>query len=123
MIGAVDFWYDVTKTPPGPEQDAKKSALSPRVHQLVNSINVQGHKAAYPGKALFLANGAKDDGIDIETVKKFVKDLKPSYEAYPDRLAFLEEPNVGHSVTDRMWSESGQWLVRYLVEKPIRPSR
>src|SRR5215471_18058410 len=31
FIGAVDFWYDVTKTPPGPEQDAKRGALSPRV--------------------------------------------------------------------------------------------
>jgi dienelactone hydrolase len=123
FIGAVDFWYDVTKTPPGPDQDAKRKALSPRVHQLVNSINPQEHKSAYPGKALFMANGAKDDGIDIETIKKFVNDLKPSYEACPDRLAFLEEPNVGHSVTDRMWSEGGQWLVRHLVEKPIRPSR
>src|SRR5262249_50004934 len=24
LIGAVDFWYDVTKTPPGAEQDAKR---------------------------------------------------------------------------------------------------
>jgi dienelactone hydrolase len=123
LIGAVDFWYDVTKTPPGPDQDVKRKALSPRVQQLVNAINPQERKSAYPGKALFLANGAKDDGIDIETIKKFVKDLKPSYETYPDRLAFLEEPNVGHSVTDRMWTEAGQWLVRHLVEKPIRQSR
>ena len=39
MIGAVDFWYDVTKTPPGKEQDAKRDALSPRVRQLVSSID------------------------------------------------------------------------------------
>jgi len=123
LIGAVDFWYDVTKTPPGPDQDAKRKALSPRVQHLVNSINPQERKSAYAGKALFLANGAKDDGIDIETIKTFVKDLKPSYQGYPDRLAFLEEPNVGHSVTDRMWSEAGLWLVRHLVEKPIGSSR
>src|SRR6185369_13808408 len=41
FIGAVDFWYDVTKTPPGADQDAKRNALCPRVHQLVNSINPQ----------------------------------------------------------------------------------
>src|SRR6185369_9395951 len=28
LIGAVDFWYDVTKTPPGAAQDAKRKALS-----------------------------------------------------------------------------------------------
>src|SRR5262245_57836296 len=29
MIGAVDFWYDMTKTPPGPDQDVKRKAFSP----------------------------------------------------------------------------------------------
>jgi dienelactone hydrolase len=123
IIGAVDHWYDVTKTPPGPEQDAKRNALSPRVKQLVNSINSRDHMAALAPKALFFANGAKDDGIDIQTVKSFVKDLQPSYAAYPDRLAFLEEPDLGHSVTDRMWTEGTKWLLRHLVEKPIRSPR
>jgi hypothetical protein len=123
LIGAVDFWWDVTKTAPGPDQDAKRKALSPRVHQLVNSLNPQDRKSAYAPKALFLANGGRDDGIDIASVKKFVKDLKPSYEAHPDRLGFLEVPDVGHSVTDRMWDEGIQWLTRHLVEKPIRSTR
>jgi dienelactone hydrolase len=119
LIGAVDFWYDVTKTPPGKGQDAKRDGLCLRVRQLVNSLEPQDRKAAIAPKALFLANGAKDE-IDIESIKKFVKDLRPSYEAYPDRLNLLEEPNTGHTVTDRMWSEGTQWLIRHLVEKPIR---
>jgi hypothetical protein len=123
LIGAVDFWYDVTKTSPGPDQDAKRKALSPRVRQLVNSLDPQERKSAYAPKALLLANGARDDGIDIESVKKFVKDLRPSYEAHPDRLAFLEEPEGGHAVTDRMWAEGTRWLVRHLVEQPGRSSR
>ena len=123
LIGAVDFWYDVTKTPPGPEQDAKRKALSPRVRQLVDSINPQDRKASIAPKALFLANGARDDGIDIESVRTFVKELRPNYQAHPDRLATLEEPKGGHSVTDRMWSEGKRWLVRHLVEKPVRAAR
>jgi uncharacterized protein len=123
LIGAVDFWYDVTKTPPGADQDARRKALSPRVRELVSSLDPRDRKSAIAPKALLLANGGRDDGIDIESVKKFVKELRPSYEAHPDRLKLLEEPNAGHSVTDRMWSEGTQWLVRHLVEKPIRTSR
>jgi hypothetical protein len=73
-------------------------------------------------KALFLANGARDGGIDIASVRAFVKDLRPSYEAHPDRLMLLEEPDAGHAVTDRMWAEGTKWLLRHLVEKPVRPS-
>src|SRR5262249_41119010 len=105
FIGAVDFWYDVTKTPPGADQDAKRNALSPRVRQLVDSLNPRDRMRAIAPKALFLANGARDGGIDIESVRSFVKDLRPSYEAHADRLTLLEEPNAGHSVTDRMWAE------------------
>jgi hypothetical protein len=122
LIGAVNFWYDVTKTPPGKDQDAKRKALSLRVQQLVNSLDPQDRKAAIAPKALFLANGARDDGIAIASIKKFVKDLRPSYKAHPDRLELLEEPKTGHAVTERMWNEGTRWLVRHLVEKPIRSS-
>ena len=120
LIGAVDFWYDVTKTPPGKTQDAKRSALSLRVRQLVNSLDPQGRKAAIAPKAVLLANGARDDGIAIASIKKFVEDLRPSYKAHPDRLHLLEEPKTGHEVTERMWEEGTQWLLRHLVERPLR---
>jgi dienelactone hydrolase len=122
LIGAVDFWYDVTKTPPGPAQDARRNGLSLRVRQLVSSLDPQARKTAMAPKALFLANGARDQ-IDIESIKKFVKDLRPSYRDYPDRLKLLEEPKTGHSVTEQMWSQGSQWLVRHLVENPIRGPR
>jgi hypothetical protein len=86
-------------------------------------LNPADRKTAIAPKALFLANGARDGGIDIESVKTFVKDLRPSYQAHPDRLALLEEPKAGHTVTDRMWSEGTQWFLRHLVEKPIRSAR
>jgi pimeloyl-ACP methyl ester carboxylesterase len=123
LIGAVDFWYDMTKTPPGKDQDAKRSELSPRVRQLVASLDPKERKAAIAPKALFLANGDRDDGIDIESVRKFVEDLGPSYKGHPDRLKLLEEPKTGHTVTDKMWSEGTKWLVRHLVEKPVRSPR
>ena len=122
LIGAVDFWSDVTKTPAGKEQDAKRAALSPRVRQLVYSLDPLPRKREIAPKALFLANGAKD-AIDIESIKAFVNDLRPSYEAFSERLYLLEEPKTGHTVTDRMWEEGTQWFVRYLLKQPIRQSR
>lgn len=120
LIGAVDFWYDMTKTAPGPEQDARRKALSPRVRQLVASLNPRDRMSAIAPKALFLANGGRDKGIDIQSVKKFVKELQPSYKNYPDRLKLLEEPEVGHSVTDRMWKEGTEWLLRQLPPTKTR---
>jgi hypothetical protein len=123
LIGAVDFWYDVIKIPPGAAQDAKRKALSPRVRQLVASLNPRDRMPAIAPKAVLLANGARDKGIDIQSIKSFVKELGPSYKDHPGRLAFLEEPEVGHTVTDRMWSEATRWLLRHLVERPIRSAR
>jgi dienelactone hydrolase len=123
LIGAVDFWSDMTKTPPGKEQDAKRKALSPRVRELVGSLDPNVRKKAIAPKALFLANGELDDGIAIETVRKFVKELRPSYEKHPERLKLLEVAKTGHTVTNRMWTEGIEWLVRHLVEKPIRSPR
>jgi pimeloyl-ACP methyl ester carboxylesterase len=101
LIGAVAFRYDVTKTLPGKDQHAKRAGLCLRVRPLVSSLDPQDRKAASAPKALFLANGARDE-IDIESIKMFVKDLQPSYTAHPDRLHLLEEPETGHTVTDRM---------------------
>jgi dienelactone hydrolase len=120
LIGAVDFWYDMTKTPPGKEQDAKRKEMSPRVRQLVDSLDPKGRKASIAPKALFLANGDRDDGIDIKSVRAFVKDLGPSYKEHPERLKLLEEPKTGHRVTDKMWTEGTKWLVLHLVEKSAR---
>ena len=33
IVGAVDFWWDVTKTPPGLEQEKRKASYGRRVRE------------------------------------------------------------------------------------------
>ena len=71
-----------------------------------------------PPKALFLASGGRDESIDIESVRRFVTDLEPSYAKDRDRLRFLPFPDAGHGVTEAMWKEAQEWIVRGLQSVP-----
>jgi pimeloyl-ACP methyl ester carboxylesterase len=118
IVGAVDFWWDVTKTRPGPEQEARKASYGPRLRELVASIDPRTRVGRIPPKALFLANGGRDEYIDIESVRRFVADLEPLYGKDRGRLRFLPLPEAGHGVTEAMWKEAQEWIVRGLEKGP-----
>jgi hypothetical protein len=107
LVGAVDFWWDVTKIPPGPEQEAKKASYGPRLRELVDSIDPLPRARKIPPKALFLASGARDGYIAIDSIRKFVKDLEPLYGEARAELRFLEVPEAGHEATGAMWGRHG----------------
>lgn len=77
MVGAVDFWWDVTKLPPGPEQDARRASYGPRLRELVASIDPRPRLAHIPPKALCLLNGQRDGYIDPESIRRFAAELAP----------------------------------------------
>lgn len=118
IVGAVDFWWDVTKIPPGPDQESQKASYSPRLRELVDSIDPKPRFSRIPPKALFIGSGGRDEYIDIESVRRFVADLEPLYEKEPDRLRFLPFPDAGHGVTEAMWKEAQEWIVRGLEKRP-----
>jgi pimeloyl-ACP methyl ester carboxylesterase len=118
IVGAVDFWWDVTKIPPGSEQEARKDSYGPRLRELVASIDPRPRFGRIPPKAVCLINGGRDGYIDIESVRRFVADLTPLYQENPDRLRFLPFAEAGHEVTDAMWKEAQEWIVRNLERKP-----
>lgn len=118
IVGAVDFWWDVTKIPPGPEQEKRKASYGLRVRELVTSIDPKPRLSRIPPKALFLASGGRDEYIDIESVRRFVADLEPLYGKDRDRLRFLPFSNAGHGVTESMWKEAQEWIVRGLEKVP-----
>jgi pimeloyl-ACP methyl ester carboxylesterase len=116
LVGAVDFWWDVTKTPPGPEQERRREGYGPRLRELVASIDPMPRLGKVPPKAVFLSNGGRDGYIDLESIRRAVRDLEPLYAAAGarDRLRLLEVPQAGHEVTGEMWREARGWIVRHL---------
>jgi pimeloyl-ACP methyl ester carboxylesterase len=121
IVGAVDFWWDVTKTPPGPEQESRKASYGPRLRELVASIDPKPRFGRIPPKALFIASGGRDEYIDIESVRRFVADLEPLYKKDRDRLRFLPFSEAGHGVTEAMWKEAKEWIVWGLKKGPSGP--
>jgi hypothetical protein len=122
LCGCVDFWWDVTKLEPGPQQEARIAEFSPRLKQLTASLdsNTPERMDAIAPKALFLVNGTRDRGIDIRSIRKFADAMRPRYTDSPDRFDFFEDEDAGHTFTDAMKEKSTAWLVRHLIEQPIR---
>jgi dienelactone hydrolase len=124
LCGAVDFWWDMAKVEPGPAQVAKIAEFTPRLKQLIGGIdpNVPQRMDAILPKALFLQNGAKDGGIDIRSVRKFADQMRSRYEKekMSDRFDFFEDEEVDHSFSAAMREKGTAFLVRHLIEKPIR---
>jgi len=118
IVGAVDFWWDVTKLRPGPERDARIASYGPRLRELVASIDPRTRLGRIPPKAVFLANAGRDEFIDIESVRRFVADLEPLYGKDRGRLRFLPFPEAGHGVTEAMWKEAQDWIVGGLQQAP-----
>lgn len=118
IVGAVDFWWDVTKIAPGPEQETRKASYGPRLRELVNSIDPKSRADRIAPKALFLASAGRDEYIDIESVRRFAAELEPLYGKNRDRLRFVPFPEAGHGVTEDMWKQAREWIVGGLEQKP-----
>ncbi len=120
LIGAADFWWDVTKIAPGPRQDAWRQHLSPRLRQLVDSLDPMQHMAGiFPKPVLFL-NGGKDHWIDPRSVEEFARRLRTQYYGdCPEKVACFVELQVGHKVTDLMWTRMIAWFTRHLQGKLV----
>ena len=121
LAGACDYWWDVTKVPPGPKQDEKRAGYSERVRRLVASIDPWTRTDRFAPTPLLMANGRKDGYIDIESVRRFAEKVKPHYAAAPDRFRSLEE-DVGHECTDSMRRAADEWFVRFLKAPPAPPA-
>jgi acetyl esterase/lipase len=113
LVGAGDFWWDVTKTPPGPEQEAKKRGYSQRVRRLVDSIDPWPRVARMQPKAVFVASGRTDHFIDVASMRGFADRMRALYASCRGRFRFLEEEG-GHGATPSMRQEATAWFTRFL---------
>jgi len=118
LIGASDFWWDVTKLPPGPQQEEKKRTYGQRINRLVSSIDPWPRLNFMAPKALFVANGRTDPYIDITSVRRFAEEIQKYYTSFPERLCFREE-DVAHRVTDSMRHGVEEWFTRFLKKSMV----
>ena len=61
-----------------------------------------------------LNNAGRDEYIEPESVRRFVADLEPLYGKDRSRVRFLPFLEAGHGVTEAMWKEAQEWIVRGL---------
>ena len=113
LAGASDFWWDVTKTAPGPAQEAKRAGYGPRVTRLVNAIDPSSRLDRFAPKAVYVASGRRDHFIDIESIRRFAETMRKHYGTCPERFRFREE-DAGHEFTETMRQEADRWLVEHL---------
>ena len=49
--------------------------------------------------------------------------MRPRYKDNPDRLDFYEDPSAGHDFSKEIKPRATAWLVKHLIENPIRVNR
>ena len=86
IVGAVDFWWDVAKLPPGPEQKAQKASYSFRLRELVDSLDPKPRAAQIAPKKVRWINVGRDEHITLESVRRFVAEREPRYGIERSRL-------------------------------------
>jgi len=122
FVSAADAWWDVTRLPPGPERDARQAGYSPRLRQLVHSLDPTQHAEQMHPRAVLMMNAGRDPAIEPRSVEPYIARLRSLYGADAGRVGFVVEPEAGHKVTDTMWPRMIDWVVRYVKDVPtVRP--
>lgn len=68
--------------------------------------------------ALFSQAAAADEAVPARYIRAFHEQLTPLYATAPERLCYLEYPDVGHGLSPHLWETSRQrmvaWIERFL---------
>lgn len=86
-----------------------------------NYAETSPHKSpqAFTSKALLALNAGRDENVKPEHSRKFVEQLKPLFQANPQRLEYAEYPDSGHFMKENdwkhLWTRTLEWFERHLV--------
>ncbi|HEY1388652.1 MAG TPA: alpha/beta hydrolase [Ktedonobacterales bacterium] len=69
--------------------------------------------------ALFSQAAEKDEAVPARYIRAFHERLAPLYATAPERLRYLEYPDVGHSLSPELWETARQRMVAW-VERFLR---
>jgi uncharacterized protein len=100
-------WDDIPKDTPIYEEDMEE------FNMLTENFNpIKEYQKIYP-RYLFMSVGNKDKHFDFEKLIRFHSDLEKYYGKESDKLK-LKIYDAGHEVTDEMWNEAKEWLIKTL---------
>ncbi len=71
--------------------------------------------ATYPLRPLLMLHGVQDEVVPVSGTRRLHALLSPVYHTSPERLQYVEYPNVGHVYTDDMLSRTSAWFQNFLV--------
>jgi dienelactone hydrolase len=101
-------WLRPGSTIPLSAPNAYVQGCFDRCNPLINLVRYQHCPA------ILFSCGADDTMIPPGGAQRFVRALRPTYAASPDRLEIVLEDGVGHAFTETMWRRSLGWFERFL---------
>ncbi|HET6386574.1 MAG TPA: alpha/beta fold hydrolase [Armatimonadota bacterium] len=88
--------------------------VNPVLRQMVEAVNPAAHVDRFPPRALLIQNGVLDDTVPITQARRFLERGRPAYASCPDRLRWIEYPDLGHQFAPAMQDQVERWMVRWL---------
>lgn len=85
------------------------------LRQMLIMYDITKTPETFAGRPVFFWHGMKDTTVPFEPTYRFYEQLCDAYEAYPERLKFVEDSHAAHKVTREGIIQATSWLAQHLA--------
>ena len=86
----------------------------PRLKEQLAAVDPAQKVRDFPPRAILMQHGLLDEHVPVELSKKFYELARPYYRYSPDRLQWVEYPNLGHEFNPEIQARCVEWILRWL---------